>query len=206
MVAIKALMVDVDGVLIDGRPEDGKHWQTFLEHDFGITPELLRQEFFEPYWEDIVLGRAALMDHLAPVLQRISPKVSADQFVSYWFEQDSRLVRPLLHALSLTRSAGIRVYLATNQEHLRATYIMEKLGLSKYFDGVFYSAQLGVRKPEPAFFTKVRSYVGLNADELLLVDDSQQNIHAAVKDGWNVIHWTNESSLKDLHAALGQGL
>ena len=65
-------MVNVDGVLVDGRPEDGKHWQTFLEHDFGITPELLRQEFFEPYWEDIVLGRAALMDHLAPVQTNLS--------------------------------------------------------------------------------------------------------------------------------------
>ena len=206
MVAIKAWMVDVDGVLIDGRPEDGRNWQTFLEHDLGIAPQLLQQQFFEPYWEDIVLGRAALMDHLVPVLQRIAPQVPADQFLSYWFEQDSRLMHSLLEELLSIRSTGIRVYLATNQEHLRAAYIMENLGLSKYFDGIFYSAQLGVRKPDPAFFTKVRSYVGLNADELLLIDDSQQNIDAAVKDGWNVIYWTNKSSLRELHAVLGRAL
>ena len=28
---IQALMLDVDGVLIDGRPEDGRHWQTSID-------------------------------------------------------------------------------------------------------------------------------------------------------------------------------
>jgi putative hydrolase of the HAD superfamily len=59
---IKALMVDVDGVLVDGRPEDGLHWQTSMEEDFGFTPDKLHRAFFAPHWEDIVLGRAALME------------------------------------------------------------------------------------------------------------------------------------------------
>jgi hypothetical protein len=35
--ALKALMVDVDGVLVDGRPEDGRHWTTSLEEDLGFS-------------------------------------------------------------------------------------------------------------------------------------------------------------------------
>ncbi len=66
---VKALMLDVDGVLVDGRPEDGRHWQTSVEQDFGFSPESLREQFFAPYWENIVTGRAGLMEHLTNALK-----------------------------------------------------------------------------------------------------------------------------------------
>jgi len=192
--AIKALMVDVDGVLIDGRPEDGRHWHTSIEEDLGFTSDTLREQFFAPYWENIVLGRAGLMEHLTTALQKIAPHVSPAQFVSYWFEKDSRLVAPLLEELSLARSMGIRVYLATNQEHLRATYLMEELGLAEHVDGIFYSARLGAKKPDIEFFAKIQAAVGLCGEEILLIDDSRQNIEAALKAGWQALHWTRHGS------------
>lgn len=191
---IKALMVDVDGVLVDGRPEDGRHWHTSVEEDLGFTSDALHEQFFAPYWENIVLGRAGLMEHLMPALQKIAPHVSPAEFVSYWFERDSRLVSPFLAELSLFRSAGIRVYLATNQEHLRAAYLMEKLGLAEHVDGIFYSARLGAKKPDVKFFAKVQAAVGLCGEEMLLVDDSRQNVEAALKAGWQALHWTKQSS------------
>src|SRR3954466_8860174 len=109
-------MVDGDGVLVDGRPEDGRHWHTSVEEDLGFTSDALHEQFFAPYWEDIVLGRAGLMEHLTTALQKIAPHVTPATFVSYWFELDARLVAAFLPELSSVRSAGIRVYLATNQE------------------------------------------------------------------------------------------
>lgn len=191
---IKALMVDVDGVLVDGRPEDGRHWQTSIEEDLGFTADALHAQFFAPYWENIVLGRAGLMEHLTTALQQIAPHVSPAQFVSYWFERDSRLVSPLLAELSLLRSAGTRVYLATNQEHLRAAYLMEKLGLAEYVDGIFYSACLGAKKPDVKFFAKVQAAIGIGGEEILFVDDSRQNVEAALEAGWKAFHWTKHSS------------
>jgi putative hydrolase of the HAD superfamily len=190
----KALMVDVDGVLVDGRPEDGRHWQASLEEDLGFTSDALHEHFFAPCWENIVLGRAGLMEQLTTALQKIAPHVSPAQLVSYWFEMDSRLVAPLLAELSLVRSAGVRVYLATNQEHLRAAYLMEKLGLAERVDGIFYSARLGAKKPDREFFARVQAAVGLCGEELLLIDDSRPNIEAARKAGWRALHWTKHSS------------
>jgi putative hydrolase of the HAD superfamily len=191
---IKALMVDVDGVLVDGRPEDGRPWHTSIEDDLGFTSETLNEQFFAPYWENIVLGRAGLMEHLMTALQKIAPHVTAARFVDYWFERDSRVVAPLLPELSLARSAGIRVYLATNQEHLRAAYLMEKLGLAEHVDGILYSAGLGAKKPDMEFFAKVQAAVGLCGDEMLLIDDTSQNIEAALKAGWQALQWTRNSS------------
>lgn len=193
-VPIEALMVDVDGVLIDGRPDDGRHWQTSIEDDLGLTAGALHERFFAPHWEDIVVGRAGLMERLTAVLHAIAPQVSPAAFVAYWFEHDSRLVAPLVAELAFVRGAGIRVYLATNQEHLRAAYLMEHLGLADHVDGIFYSARLGAKKPDPEFFAKVQAAVGLRGDELLLIDDSRQNVEAARTAGWQAIHWTTNSA------------
>ncbi len=191
---INALMVDVDGVLVDGRPEDGRHWHTSIEEDFGFTYQALHQQFFAPFWENIVLGRAGLMEHLTAALQKIAPHVSPARFVSYWFERDSRLVAAVFTELAAVRSAGTRVYLATNQEHLRAAYLMKTLGLAEHVDGIFYSAHLRAAKPDSEFFSKVQAVVALPAEELLLIDDSFQNIEAALKVGWRALHWTKHSS------------
>ncbi len=191
---IKALMVDVDGVLVDGRPEDGRHWNTSLEEDLGFTADALQEQFFTPYWENIVLGRVGLVEHLTTALRQIAPDASPAAVVSYWFERDSRVVAPLLLELSRVRSTGIRVYLATNQEHLRAAYLMDNLGLAEHVDGIFYSARLGAKKPDAEFFARVEAAVGLPGDEMLLIDDSRQNIEAALKAGWRAFHWTKHSS------------
>lgn len=190
---MKALMVDVDGVLVDGRPEDGLPWQSSLEEDLGFTSETLHKQFFAPHWENIVLGRTGLMEPLTTALQKIAPHVDPDEFISYWFEKDSRLVRPLLQELSSLRNEGILLYLATNQEHLRAAYLMERIGLAEQVDGIFYSAGLGVKKPNLEFFTKVQESVGVCGNEILLIDDTHQNIEAALKAGWQALHWTKRS-------------
>jgi putative hydrolase of the HAD superfamily len=200
--AVKALMLDVDGVLVAGRPEDGRPWKTSMAEDLGFTPDALDLVFFAPYWEDIVLGRAGMMEHLTTALATIAPHVSPARFVAYWFERDSRVDAPLLSELASVRAAGIRVYLATNQEHLRAAYLMEKMGLAEHVDGIFYSARLGTMKPDAEFFAKVQAEVGLRAQEILLIDDSRPNIDAALNAGWKALHWTRGSSPGVLRSAL----
>jgi putative hydrolase of the HAD superfamily len=198
LLAIKALMLDVDGVLVDGRPEDGRHWQTSIEEDLGFSSATLHERFFAPYWEDIVLGRAGLMERLTTAFQNIAPHVTPTTFLAYWFERDSRLVAAFLPELALVRSRGIRVYLATNQEHLRAAHLMGALGLAEHVDGIFYSARVGAKKPDPEFFAKVQAAAALRGDEMLLVDDSIQNIEAAFRAGWQAFHWTKTSAPESL--------
>ena len=53
-------MVDVDGVLVTGRPQDGGHWQAGLADDLGIDADALNRHFFRPHWQAIVTGQAEL--------------------------------------------------------------------------------------------------------------------------------------------------
>ena len=71
---------------------------------------------------------------------------------------------------------------------------MEKLGLAEQVDGIFYSARLGAKKPDMEFFAKVQAAVGLCGEEMMLIDDSRENITAALQAGWQALHWTKHSS------------
>lgn len=195
---IKALMIDVDGVLVCGRPGDGSHWSVDLEADLGLRAEDLHQAFFAPHWNDVVLGRATLEDRLSPVLATIAPQVTPERLIDYWFRQDSRLDERLLSDLHDWRRQGLQVHLATNQEHMRARHLMQVMGFADQVDGIHYSAALGVRKPDPEFFRLVSARVLLSPCELLLVDDSIENVRAAGTAGWSAAHWTGERRLAEV--------
>ncbi len=188
-------MLDVDGVLVCGRPQDGAHWRTDLEKDFGISFDALRSAFFAPRWQAIVTGRKPLVGELTEVLSEIAPGVTVDAFIDYWFVNDSRIDPAVLDAVSDLRDCGHRVYLATNQEHLRANYLMQNMGLQDHVDGIFYSARLGFRKPSPEFYARVTDIVGLPPESILLVDDTEENILAARRHGWGAVHWQSGMSL-----------
>jgi putative hydrolase of the HAD superfamily len=191
-------MVDVDGVLVRGRPEDGRHWSTSLEADLGLHPDILHGTFFADHWNEIVVGQAQLEDRLPAVLARIAPHITADRLTRYWFAQDARVDHRLLQDLRKLRSKGLQIHLATNQEHRRAQYLMSTLGLAEAVDGIQYSAQIGARKPDAAFFQGAVSRAGLSPADVLLIDDAPENVSAARACGWEAVLWTGEEALLDV--------
>lgn len=178
---IRAVLIDVDGVLVTGRPTDGLHWSHDLERDLGIAPELLQRRFFARYWTDIVTGRAELRATLAPVLAEIAPSVSSEALLEYWFAHDARLEKIVLQDVAALRRDGLTVALASNQEHLRARHLSERLGLTSHVDHFYYSAAIGARKPDSAFYRHIESDLGEPPEALLLIDDTVENVHAALQ-------------------------
>ena len=191
-------MLDADGVLISGRPTDGQLWTHKLLEDLGIDPELLAQEFFALEWQDVVTGRRDLYPALSKILKRLDISVSAEELISYWFKMDSRIIETVLADCRIARKSGNQVYLATNQEHLRAKYLMETLGLKSEVDGIVYSAEAGFQKPHPAFFSHAADVTGREPNEMLLVDDAQANIDGARNAGWRAVHWDGREPLSDI--------
>lgn len=202
MAKLAALMMDVDGVLVTGRPADGLPWATGLRDDLGLDPGDLHRAFFAPSWDAIVTGRRPLRPALEAALASVAPHLPAGRLIDYWFRNDARLDTALLAALARLRAAGLPVHLATNQEHERARYLLEDLGLAAHVDGCHHSAAIGCAKPDPAFFRTVAGRVGLPPAALLLVDDSAGNVEAARGAGWQALHWTAGS---DLQAAVAAG-
>jgi putative hydrolase of the HAD superfamily len=189
-------MVDVDGVLLVH--PDAAGWSGHLERDLGVSADDLHRHFFDVHWGDIICGRANLRERLAPVLMNLAPSITCDQLIEYWFSHDAHLNGDLLGELDVLRSRGFKIHLATVQEHERARFLWERLGMQNHFDGLHYAADLGCAKPELAFFQLIERRTGLLPNEIFFIDDRIENVEGARKAGWRAAHWTQETNLMDL--------
>lgn len=193
---MKALMVDVDGVVVVH--PDPKGWPANLERDLGLKIEDLQAQFFAPHFDDIVHGRAALRDRLTPVLADIAPHLSSDELCAYWFENDSHLDHGLLSQLAAFREQGVKLHLATVQEHERAAYLWNDMGLKDRFDAIHYAADLGHAKPADGFYAAIEARTGYGPEDLFFIDDKAANVQAAQARGWKAALWTGQDRLADL--------
>ena len=188
---MRILALDVDGVLLDsGRGGEG-HWSEELERQHGITRAQLRDAFFVPYWDDVVNGRLAIEDGLATALDVIGSTVDAEIVLSCWFEADFVPVDSVIALANRAAERGVRVVLATNQEHRRATFLSERLGKLLPIDALIYSADVGHQKHEPAFFERASNNLRLRDDQrndVVFVDDLLLNVETAVAAGWRGVH------------------
>lgn len=67
-------------------------------------------------------------------------------------------------------------------------HIIDDLGIADVVDAIFSSAQIGVRKPHPAFFTRILDRLELASDETLFVGDTwETDISGAVGVGMSAV-------------------
>lgn len=199
--SVKAIMVDVDGVIVIH--PDPKGWSANLERDLGLSAARLHEAFFKPHFGDVVHGRANLRERLAPVLAEIAPHLSVERLTAYWFGHDAHLDHGLLAQLAELRARGLQLHLATVQEHERADYLWRTMGLCQLFDGMHYAADLGWAKPAPEFFAAVERRTGFEPEELFFIDDRPENVEAARARGWHAAVWTGERRLADVMGEAG---
>jgi putative hydrolase of the HAD superfamily len=170
---IKAMLFDVDGVLLNGR----------LEKDYGISEEIVQPFFLGPF-PAALSGEADLKEIISPYLKQWGWQGNVDEFLDYWFQAEHIIDEALVEYIQRLRAQGIKCYLATNQERYRTTYILEKIGFKDFFDGIFVSNELGVRKPDVSFFAKAYEVLlPVEKEAVLFWDDLVENIEAAQSFG-----------------------
>ena len=77
------------------------------------------------------------------------------------------------------RRAGVHCHLATNQEPFRARFMSATLGYAELFDREFYSCRMGMSKPSVDYFRTIMAELGVDASQVLFIDDHQVNVSAA---------------------------
>lgn len=77
------------------------------------------------------------------------------------------------------RAAGIRTAVLSNSLGREPYDPYAGFDLHGTFDEVVFSAEHGVRKPDPAIFRLVLGKLGVPAERCLFVDDSEENLAAA---------------------------
>ncbi len=184
------LFMDIDGVLIKGynkNPALRRPWDADIQRDLGIDPDLLSQYFFQKKFRSVLEGKQDLLSALKDSLPNIQYNGRPEDIIEYWFKGDARVDLDLLRSVQLLKEkTGINVYLATNQERMRANYLWNKVGFNQFFDDIFYSAEIGCIKEDMAFFTFINQQLLLNPeqDNILFFDDHESYVQTAQDAGW----------------------
>ncbi len=191
------IFFDVDGVIIDGwhsKPELRRPWDATIEQNLGVGREAFEQAFFKPpqrgaesLMSACVRGKGDLKETLAELLPALGYRGSVDGFVEYWFVKDSNINQDVLEIVTrLKRSEEVELFLATGQEHHRAAYLWNDLGLKDLFNDIFYSARLGIPKHRTEFFATINAQLDISPSERpLFFDDSERIVTAARAAGWD---------------------
>lgn len=199
---MRPVFFDVDGVLIHGyhaRPELRKCWDENMEEDFGISRARFTQEFiFTTFCDKVLTGKQDLDSALTRALPGLGYTGDPKAFIRYWLENDSHVNADLVEKIKILKSSGkVRLFIATNQEHNRARHLMETLGFSRYFERIFYSADIGHLKPKTEYFDYISRNIADTKDPPVFFDDTPEVICAAKQYGWEAYEYKNTDSLRE---------
>jgi len=96
-----------------------------------------------------------------------------------------------LHQL---RAKGYRLALLSNTNPIHIDEVRRRLGpfgygeFARCFERIFYSYEMGLRKPDPAIYALVDRELGITKPkEVLFIDDNAANIASAAKHGWGTL-------------------
>ena len=193
--AIKAVCFDADGVVVNPQMQFSKHLIT----EYSITP-VMTQGFFSSVFNDCLVGKANLRDVLPTYLTDWKWKSSVDEFIDTWLRMDHVIDVRVINVIQHLRQNEIICCLATNQERNRAAYMKTAMGFQDAFDHLFFSCEMGVQKPDPAFYQYIESALNLERESILFWDDGETNILAAYEIGWNAEVYTGfDSFMETMH-------
>jgi putative hydrolase of the HAD superfamily len=122
------------------------------------------------------------------------PNASLDEIKAAWNTIIGEFPLYRLEFLQLLKNK-YRLFLLTNTDMIHIENFEEKVGISFFsafyqcFEKVYYSYEMGMRKPDEAIFRYIIKKHDLNPSRTLFVDDKKENTDAAAAVGlevWNL--------------------
>lgn len=191
---IKAVIFDLGGVLLrtmDSAPREA------LAQTYGLpVKQLFNIIFASESSQQAERGEKTDLDHWQWALDQIgvAPQDRAE-FIRQWWSGD-RMDYDLLHFIGSLRP-GQRTGLLSNAWLGTRENITKHWGsLDPYFDEVLFSAEIGMRKPQPEIFHRLLARLKAEPEEVIFVDDFSENIKAAQELGLHALQFCSIGQVK----------
>ncbi len=185
--AIRNIIFDYGGVIVDLHPQRTEAaFRQLGIADFSMHFNMLKQTSLFDKLETGKLTAAEFRNQLNLTLRT---NFSNQQIDDAWNAMLGGISKEKLDLLQEVKSSYRTFLLSnTNSIHLQKLtgYLLQTYGrpdLDAYFEKVYYSFLVGLRKPDTAIFLKVIRDNGLLAGETLFIDDSPQHVAGAKAAG-----------------------
>ncbi|MCH2223523.1 MAG: HAD family phosphatase [Crocinitomicaceae bacterium] len=198
---IEAIIFDLGGVLIN------LNYQTTIDQftELGINnfESLYSKKQQSNLFDDYETGQISSQGFINTLLKHLPQGTSPNQVVSAWNSMILNIPNSSIKLLDKL-SSKYRLFMLsnTNDIHFQKVYNEWMKTTDRepksYFEKIYLSQEIGMRKPNPEIFKHVCEEQNLNASTTLFIDDSIQHIEGAKSIGLNVHHLSNITSLDSL--------
>ena len=196
---IKNVVLDLGGVLVDIEPEE-----TYAAFKRIFLPDVLLEIKWDELPEVVMAmetGQWSKTKFKKTMLQSCKPGVSASQMVDAWCAMLLEFRAPRVKMVQ-DLAEKYNIYLLSNTNIYHVGYFEKEFmnrfhfPLKDLFTKVYYSNEIGFRKPDNRAFEHVMADAGIKAEETVLVDDNADNCDAAKALGFNVVQVPHDSGLE----------
>lgn len=183
---IKAVIFDMDGVLIDAKDWHYEALNAALDL-FGLT--ISRQEHLTTY------DGLPTKDKLIMLSKDKGLSTNLHGFINemkqqYTMEIVNNKCKPMFHheyALSMLKKDGYKMAVASNSIKNSIEVMMERAHLSQYLEFYVSNQDVVKGKPDPEMYNKAISMLGLKPTDCVIVEDNENGIKAAKASGAHVL-------------------
>lgn len=181
---IKAIIFDMDGVIVDSIPMHFKIWKNIFRNR-GISLSLKE---FEKYNGRSTYEIAEIMIkkyNLDDTPENIS-KEKLDYEIKLR-EKEIKLFKDAIPVLKKLKKDKYKLALATaSQKHI-LKFILKKFKFEKYFDSITHVEEVKKSKPAPDIFLLAAKKLKVNPKDCVVIEDALNGIIAAKKAGMKSI-------------------
>lgn len=177
----------------------------FRKLGFADFDKIYAQAAQTDLFDRLETGRISEEEFYRTVESYCPPGTTRAQVAEAWNSILLHIVPEKVAVAKAMREKGLRTFLLsnTNAIHVAAfeQMIDGKMGLRNFrscFEKVYYSNEIGMKKPYPETFLKVCEWNNLDPRETLFIDDSIQHVEGAKKAGLQVAHLTSGNSLENI--------
>jgi epoxide hydrolase-like predicted phosphatase len=202
MSQIKNIIFDLGGVIINlDIPLTIKEFNKLSRKPFESIYTQLQQS---PVFDQFDKGEISEVDFFNVLNHALEDSIQNEKLLFAW---NAMLLDFPIHRLELLEQLKpkYRLFLLSNTNETHVTEFEKQLfnmhghkNLEPFFEKVYYSCRMNMRKPNADIFEFVLKKNGLNPSETLFIDDSPQHVEGAVKIGIKAVLLKKEEDVVDL--------
>lgn len=209
MTTYNFLLFDLDHTLLDFEAAEDVALELLLK-EAGVTAIQAYKDYYVPMnkamWEDLTAGKISKPDlirtRFARLFAHFGREVNGADFAEryqHYLSQQGQILEGATALLETLVEQGYRLFAATNGVTFIQKGRLAQSGLSSYFEQVFISDEVGLHKPQKAFYDHIAKVVeGFDNSRALMIGDSlTADIQGGINAGIDTA-WYNPAGLKNV--------